>query len=672
MKTGIRMLCRGGGLAILFLSVMLLAGCDSGGDPRTAGAPSCPETGPYACKTGEGEPLYTFQWALNHATSFFRAYPEAFDGGIDLNVESVHRQGIKGEGVNVLVLDSGTDFKNEDLAPNADYSKSWNMTTHTSDPYPSPAAAVKPDNAHGTAVAGIIAAAQNGKGVVGIAPRATLGASNFLEDETQVFAAYGGADWSRAAHVINASYGEGATLYAYDTKDGKADIYAVRGLKNLRGGKGAIFVKAAGNEFSQEAVCQVNGEQYHTCVNPANDVEALEPNTILVAALNARGERSSYSSTGSVVWITGMGGEFGKGGVYGEGNGPADSPTIYTTDMVGCDWGFSQHSPPAGYLKTPFMVGESSRNGVPDNPNCDYAYMNGTSSAAPTISGLVALMLSANPNLSWRDVRDILRLSARKVDADYLDRSPAPGEPVYGARLDLTTNTMTGDKGSAADFTGDGTVTAVPLNLGWQKNGVGLEYSDWYGFGVPDAQRAVALAQDYARDPARSRLSDVQMPAFTGVMFWGAAAPPPDTPSENLSLFPYGVVKTIGTLSGSEDTVDSFQVRLTGEAVCLGAVGIAVRSPAGTVSLLRLPSDHVVEKGQPGADFQNYGLASFAFYGEAAAGTWEIMAVSVDPTRQPGPVGEPDEVPPIPPKPRCEPAPADTFSLLTEARIITQ
>ncbi|WP_269497608.1 S8 family serine peptidase [Castellaniella sp. S9] len=654
---------------------LALAGCD-GSSTQSAGAPqpACPETGLYACKTGEGEPLYTFQWALNYAASFFRAYPETFGGGLDLNVEPVHRQGIKGQGVNVLVLDSGTDFKNEDLAPNADYGMSWNFVTQTSDPYPiNPE---DPEQSHGTNVAGMIAAAQNGKGVMGIAPRAVLGAANLIEppvsdDPSNIFLAYGGADWSRKAHVINASYGKSDALEAYDTKGGKVDTYAVRGLKNLRDGKGVVFVKAAGNDFAKHRVCRIDDAQFHTCENPANDVEALESNTIMVAALNARGQRSSYSSAGPVMWITGMGGEGGKLGVYGEGGTDvADGPTLFTTDVAGCDRGASQHKAtlPEDEIDTDFMVGVSSRNGVPDNPNCDYAYMNGTSSAAPTIVGVVALMLSANPDLSWRDVRDILRLSARKVDADYQDRSPAPGKAAYGARLDLVTNAMTADQGSAADFK-DGS-TAAPLNLGWQRNGAGLEYSDWYGFGVPDAQRAVALAREYARDPARSRLGDVRIPGkFTGVMFWrNNLAPAPDgTPDADLPAFPYRKVATIGTLEGGEGVVDAFQVRLTGEGVCLGAVGIAVRSPAGTVSLLRLPNDQVVELGLPAADFRNYGLASFAFYGEAAAGAWEILAFSVDPDKQDPPVGDPKNPPP---PDKC--VPGAGFSLLTEARIITQ
>src|SRR5690606_39230981 len=165
--------------------VATLAACGNSGSGDTASA--CVETGAYACQTGDTEPLYTFQWALNYAGSYFNDFPETFSGGLDLNVEPVHRQGFKGQGVNVLVLDSGTDLQNEDLQANADPSMSWNFVTQTSDPYPTDG------EAHGTVVSGIIAAAQNGKGVMGIAPLATLGGANYLSGQSYFSEAYGGA-----------------------------------------------------------------------------------------------------------------------------------------------------------------------------------------------------------------------------------------------------------------------------------------------------------------------------------------------------------------------------------------------------------------------------------------------------------------------------------------------
>ncbi|WP_269497611.1 S8 family serine peptidase [Castellaniella sp. S9] len=639
-------------LALLPISLLILAGCDgSGSSSSPQAAATCPETGPHACKAGETEPLYTFQWALNHVASFFSGTPDVSDGGLDLNVEPVHRQGIKGQGVNVLVLDSGVDFRNEDLAPNADPSLSRNLLTQTSDPFPSETELKAPESAHGTAVSGTILAAQNGQGVMGIAPRASLGAANLLDaavvaiaDAATLFEAYGGGDWSSKAHVINASYGKG--IYAEPYEQGTAiDTAAIRSLKGLRAQKGIVFVKSAGNYFGSFNLgglgfrCMPVGQARSPCVNPANDIEMLEPNVIAVAALNARGQRSSYSSAGPVVWITGMGGESGRGGVYGEGNGPVDGPTIFTTDISGCSLGFSQYEAnldPARYIVTDFMVGKSSRNGVPDNPNCDYTYMNGTSSAAPTISGVVALVLSANPDLSWRDVRDILRLSARKVDIGYPDRSPALGEPAYGALFDLTDHSFAAP-GAADDIVAG--ATAVPLNLGWQTNGAGLEYSDWYGFGVPDTQRAVALAQEYARDPALGRGHDVRFEPFKEVAFWHKdtprAAPQPGDDRFKDVGFPYQTVTQIATFPGGDGVADEFQVRLSQQNVCLGSVGIAVRSPAGTVSLLKQPLDHFALISSSYSNAQHYTVGSYAFYGEPAAGDWQILAVASNPDTPP-------------------------------------
>jgi len=610
---------------LLPLIPLLLAACGgSSSDDKVA----CAETGAYACQTGETEPLYTFQWALNYEDSYFKAYPETFSNGLDLNVEPVHSQGLKGQGVNVLVLDSGTDLHNEDLSPNADFSMSWNFVTETDDPYPP-----RPSErsaAHGTVVAGIIGAAQNGKGVMGIAPLVNLGGANYLDGQgpSGVFAAYGGAPWSSKAHIINASYGNDLGARPYESEVVNAETLALRGLKTLRDGKGAIFVKAAGNAFDP-GMCNQGDASYFDCTNPANDRGTLEPNVITVAALNAKGSASSYSSAGSVVWITGMGGEYGSGGNYGEVDihGSDDGPTIFSTDIRGCVYGFSNTG-----ARTPFLRGQTERDGQADNADCDYTYMNGTSSATPTISGVIALMLSANPELGWRDVRDILRASARKVDADYIQHIPLGGDKPFGALVDLATNQPTSQLGSPADIH-EG-ATAFPMDLGWQKNSAGHEHSNWYGFGVPDTEKAVALALEYKQDPSLSRSDDVQMPDFRDIAYWHLGNPVDDGEISNDVLvrdgpFPYRRVTSIGKFNWEAQTVDQLQVRLSGEEVCLGSLGLAAKSPSGTISLLKLPNDHFRAYGVD--SFEDYTLASFAFYGETAQGNWELFTIASNP-----------------------------------------
>src|SRR5690606_35095276 len=168
---------------------------------------------------------------------------------------------------------------------------------------------------------------------------------------------------------------------------------------------------------------------------------------------------------------------YGNAGTYGESAGDGDDgPTIFSTDLSGCVHGYSNTG-----ASTPFLRGQSERNGTPDNKNCDYTYMNGTSAATPTISGVATLILNANPDLTWRDMRDILRLSARKVDADYIHNIPFDGQTTpFGGMFDLASNKPVGSTaGSPADIR-EG-ATAYPMDLGWQKNAAGLEYSNWYG-----------------------------------------------------------------------------------------------------------------------------------------------------------------------------------------------
>ena len=122
----------------------------------------------------------------------------------------------------------------------------------------------------------------------------------------------------------------------------------------------------------------------------------------------------------------------------------------------------------------------------------------------------------------------------------------------------------------------------------------------------------------------------------------GAGLPVTSTPFSNanaadLSSFSYGSVRKIGQLQISgTGKVDQIQVRLSG-SICIGAVGIAVKSPSGTVSLLSIPyniyyAPNASSDPSTAASVTNYTTASFAFYGEPTIGNWQIYAVSGTPT----------------------------------------
>ena len=571
---------------------------------------ACAEIGvdaKYACQTGQTEPLYLYQWAVKQATSYFAKFGLIADGSTDVNAEDVHKIGVKGQGVNVLVLDDGVDATHEDLVANLNRSMSYNFDNQSNDPTP-PDTRANTDAAHGTNVAGMIAAAQNGKGVMGIAPRVTLGGANYLAPTGHdSLMSYGGAAWSKDAHVINASYGGTPPVpVAYDTAT--TGQPSVRAFPKLRGGRGLIMVKSAGNSYIEipadtdnktpRRVCPSVGNVTGmlTCENPANDIENLEPGIMVVAAATAKGVRSSYSSAGSVNWVTGLGGEYGEGGLFGEiGTGPM----VFSTDLTGCLRGYSR-----GGLTNPTndFTNPGTATNQQYNSKCDYSSMNGTSAAAPTVTGVVALMLSANPSLTWRDVREILLLTAKKIDAGYGAASNR------NVKIDLTNGAATTDTTSTL-ING---ASSARLDLGWQKNGAGYDYSNWYGFGLVDASAAVKMAKAYTNyKPAALTVPDFT-PAF------------PD-----ISQFTYGKVQKLGsfTLTGP-GKVDALQLRLSG-SLCIGSVGVFVKSPAGTVSALALPYNSYYTSNI--ASVSKYGLGSYAFYGESVQGVWEVYAVNAIP-----------------------------------------
>ena len=185
------------------------------------------------------------------------------------------------------------------------------------------------------------------------------------------------------------------------------------------------------------------------------DNRSSVPYIIQVGALQATGSVSSYTTPGSALWISGFGGEYGNNASYTSSGKPA----MMTTDQSGCTNGYVGSNGPT--QRNQF---ENHSGGYSENTNCNYtSTFNGTSSAAPTVAGVVALMLEANANLTWRDVKHILATTAVQV----------------------------------------GTLSYTFLGVvqyEWETNSAGYTFHNWYGFGKVDAGEAVSTAASYTAD----------------------------------------------------------------------------------------------------------------------------------------------------------------------------
>ena len=296
--------------------------------------------------------LYGCQWHLNNRR------------GEDINVEAVWEEGITGKGVNVVVVDDGMDHRHEDLRENVDESRNHD--------YSGAGDLHHPFAHHGTNVAGIIAAGQNGVGVTGVAPGATLYGYNFLVADTDEAMADSMARNRDVTAVSNNSWGPFDGPYL-----GLApEIWKLavdEGVRRGYNGNGVFYAFAGGNGHFGEDNANLDESSNYYAVTA-------------VCAVGDDDVRSPYSETGANLWVC------------APSNGAARG--IVTTENS------DRYSPQFG----------------------------GTSAATPIVSGVAALMREANPDLTWRDLKLALAASARHNDASNLGWED--GAHKYGAESD--------------------------------------------------------------------------------------------------------------------------------------------------------------------------------------------------------------------------------------------
>jgi subtilisin-like proprotein convertase family protein len=535
-----------------------------------------------ACVTGfsvggVSDPLAAQQWHLKNTGQ--KAFADAGGvAGFDIDVDPAFAQGISGNGVVVAVVDTGLEIAHEDLAANVVPFGSFNFNTGSTDPTNT----IDTTGDHGTSVAGLIAMARNGVGGLGVAPNARLKGFNFLSMTAATEQAFlnslgasGSNPNSQDVFIFNQSFGIDATTPVLVNPTDEAQYLS--GVTSLRGGKGALYVKAAGNGF-QAAGAGSCGATGLTCENANFDPTNTLPYQIVVGATNASGIKASYSTAGSAIWVSAPGGEFGENASVAAGaTGVLVQPAMVTTDQSGCAEGFSR----TGANTSVF------NNGGAPNTSCNYTNrMNGTSSATPVTVGVIALILEANPALTWRDVKHILASTARQIDAG---RAPV-------------TFTLANTVPPA-----NNPYIAEP---GWTANAAGFKFHDWYGLGMVDAGAAVNMAKT---------TTPGQLGTFTSTGFIASTALNLSIPDQSAT----GASSTLSVPATPVHFVEAVQLRVNITHPAVGELGIELVSPSGTRSVLK----NILDGYFDSPNLANQVFLSNAFYGENPAGTWTIKVV---------------------------------------------
>lgn len=517
-----------------------------------------------------GDPLRRYAWHLsNTGQTAFSTFPGT--AGVDINQYDVLRENVTGSGVRVAVSDTGVHFNHDDLHLNALSGQHRNYSL-------SPPYIGEPTTStfHGTAVTGIIAAmGWNNFGSIGVAPEAQFAGFQFLDSpqSTSIIVNQASGDFD----IFNYSYGD--EIFE-DTRSDATYLAQLRFMTIIRD---SVFVKAGGNEFirldNSTGICASH--------NANLPFENESPYILLVGATHADGGKASYSNAGSNLWVSAPGGE----------DGESFGPSIISTDLPTCFRGISRSG---------VTTSNDFEFGNPENLQCDYtALMNGTSAATPMVSGVIALMKSVNSDLKMRDIKHILAATSKKIDPTH-----SASLNYYGKRHPSRANTS---------------LCSVDLELagheyeqGWVTNAAGFDFNNFYGFGMVDAKAAVDLARTYvsALGTFLETNSNFNQSDFSSTPSGGLSIPDNDAT---------GVTDSILTPpSLSVTTVESVQVRVRITHPRSGEVGVELTSPSGTKSILLNVNNSLLFEDDSNLDIV---LASNAFYGENASGTWTIKMI---------------------------------------------
>lgn len=305
-----------------------------------------------------------------------------------IRADDAHRITDGARSVLVGVLDTGIDPTNPDLAGNVDPSHSVGCT-RDGVPDTSPSAWQAGSSSHGTHVAGIIAGARNGAGIIGVAPNVRLASIKVVDDSGYIYPEYAlcGILWAagQGMDVTNHSYLlDPWNRWCGYSPDQAAVESALRRAMSFSEKQQVVTVASAGNggdDLSQPAMDRSspsNGKPTQRRVEAScQTLPSGLPTVVTVSAVGTNASKAYYSSYGKgAITVTAPGGDAWQNW---RSERPDVTKTIWSTTGDGHSW------------------------------------MQGTSMAAPHVTGVIALIRSIHPELTADEVRQRLVDTARPL-----------------------------------------------------------------------------------------------------------------------------------------------------------------------------------------------------------------------------------------------------------------
>ncbi|MDW7727744.1 MAG: S8 family serine peptidase [Candidatus Methanoperedens sp.] len=181
--------------------------------------------------------------------------------------QNVHNQDVNGAGINITVLDTGIDYNHPDLTGN--YKGGYDFVFNDADPWDDNCLSYY-KTCHGTHVSGIIAAENNGLGIIGVAPKSNIYAAKVLDG-----GGFGAADMIISG--IEWAMGNGSNIISMSLQSPEDNIALVEAI-NAAYNQGILIVAAGGNTYGGNVV-----------------YPAAYDNVIAVTAIDQNAQRASFS-----------------------------------------------------------------------------------------------------------------------------------------------------------------------------------------------------------------------------------------------------------------------------------------------------------------------------------------------------------------------------------------